>query len=265
MPSNLSNMMKEQMDYLRRKGRIARFKTEAAVYPEQAKWFCPCCGIRLRSFVSGSFISQPERYNTERYIHTRQEVLCPVCGSVARHRILALWCDAHFQRLRGADILYFAPEYGMMLWMKRNGVHCTTADLKNRADLQLDIQNTGLDSESYDIVICNHVLEHVGNFRAALREIYRILRPAGLFLCSFPMDPKVELLDEDASITTAERRLQRFGQVDHLRVFGMNAGRFLEEAGFRVQEIKGSDCPDEILPVVGPADYDMNILFLCAK
>lgn len=153
----------------------------------------------------------------------------------------------------------------MMLWMKRNRVKCTTADLFHKADLALDIQKTGLPDGSYDLVIANHVLEHVDDFRAALKEIGRILRPGGLFICSFPMDPKVDTLDEDESIKTDEMRYERYGQVDHRRVFGLKAGRLLAEAGFSVKAIKGGDCPKEILPVVGPADYDINQLFCCKK
>ena len=69
------------------------------------------------------------------------------------------------------------------------------------------------------------------------------------------MDPKVEMLDEDPSITTPEERMRRFGQNDHKRVFGMKADQFLTEAGFMVEKIDGKDYPEEILPLVGPADY----------
>jgi SAM-dependent methyltransferase len=153
----------------------------------------------------------------------------------------------------------------MMLWMRRNRVKCTTADLFHNADLALDIQKTGLPDESYDLIIANHVLEHVDDFREALKEIHRILRPDGLFICSFPMDPKVEILDEDESIKTDEMRLSRYGQNDHKRLFGLKADHLLADAGFSVTVIKGEDYPNEILPVVGPADYDMNRLFCCRK
>ena len=151
------------------------------------------------------------------------------------------------------------------MWLDRNHIECTSADLLNPADLKIDIEDTGLEDDSYDVIICNHVLEHVDDFRIALAEMYRILRPGGSFICSFPMDPKLELLDEDDRIVAAEDRRLRFGQIDHKRVFGMRADCFLTEAGFTVERICGDDYPDKIRPVIGPADYDMNILFRCVN
>ena len=79
------------------------------------------------------------------------------------------------------------------------------------------------------------------------------------------MDPNVELLDEEEEPLSAEERIKRFGQNDHRRVFGMKADKCLTEAGFDVEKINGEDYPEEILPIVGPADYDMNRLFCCRK
>ena len=132
-------------------------------------------------------------------------------------------------------ILYFSPDKSEELWMKRTGVKFTSADLYKNADLKLDIQATELPDDSYDIIIANHVLEHVDDFRLALKEVYRILKPGGTFICSFPMDPTIELLDEDPSVHSAEERVKRFGQHDHKRIFGMKADRFLTEAGFIVE------------------------------
>lgn len=246
--------------------RIIRYNVEMRLHPSQTVYSCPCCGIRVKSFVAGDFKERPGRFATSRYLETEQKVLCPICHALPRHRILACWCDDHRSVFQSDDILYFAPEYSMMKWMKRNKVKCTTADLFSKnVDLQLDIQATGVPDESYDVVICNHVLEHVDDFRKALKEMYRILRPGGSFICSFPMDPKIELLDEDPSVQIEKERVERFGQNDHKRVFGMKADQFLVEAGFRVEKIDGKDYPEEILPIVGPADYDMNILFRCVK
>ena len=248
-----------------RLGRRIRAGKDVLLSPHGTDCSCPCCGMKLKAFVPGSYREEPDRFASSRYEHTRQDVLCPVCRSLPRHRILALWCERHIELLRSAEILYFAPEYSMTLWMNRNGVSCVTADLYAQADLKLDIQATGLPDDSWDVIFCNHVLEHVDDFRAALREMRRILRPGGSFVCSFPMDPNVELLDEDPSVRTAAERVRRFGQNDHQRVFGMGAEEFLTEAGFAVERIEGRDCPAEILPVVGPADYDANLLFRCTK
>ena len=153
----------------------------------------------------------------------------------------------------------------MLIWMKRNGITCTTADLRAGADLKIDIQETGLPNQSFDMIFCNHVLEHVDDLWAALKEVYRIMKPGGNFICSFPMDPKVSLLDEDPDMETDKERIERFGQFDHKRVFGMQADQILTDAGFSVERIAGEDYPEKILPVLGPADYDMNILFCCRK
>lgn len=251
---------------IKRKSVFLKYKADGLIFPWKTRLFCPCCGLRFRKFVAGDYQGRGDLYNTERYRGIRQDILCPFCESLPRHRILALWCEANKKRLRSSSVLYFAPEHGMLLWLRRNGVKFTSADLYDAyADLKLDIQNTGLPDDTYDIIFCNHVLEHVDDFRRALREQYRILKPGGLFVCSFPMDPKVELLDEDPELSDDATRLQKYGQADHRRVFGMKAGRFLREAGFAVQKIRGESCPEAILPVVGPADYDMNILFCCRK
>lgn len=256
-------MLKPAMT-IARKGRAIRAAIAMKLCPQKMEWFCPCCNRRFNGFVEADYID-PQNYDLRRYKGTKQDVLCPVCHALPRHRILASWCENHKDLFRNAAILYFAPEYSMTLWMKRNGVEYTTADLYKEADLKLDIQNTGLPEQSYDIIIANHVLEHVDDFCLSLKEMYRILRPNGSFICSFPMDPKIELLDEEETPLTPEERMRRFGQNDHKRVFGMKADQFLTEAGFTVERIDGSDYPDEILPVIGPADYDMNVLFRCVK
>lgn len=257
-------ILKKQIRRVVRKGKTLFYRMDMTLFPEKMKRLCPCCGMRFRSFTAADFLN-PKKYDMSRYRRTRQDVFCPVCRSMPRHRILAAWCDEHRESLRRAEILYFAPEYSMETWMKRNGVSRVTADLNGKADLLLDIQATGLPDESFDVIICNHVLEHVDDFRKAMKEVYRILRKGGTFICSFPMDPEVELIDEDPEARTEEERRLRFGQYDHKRVFGMKADRFLTEAGFTVKTVRGEDFPENILPATGPADYDINRLFFCGK
>ncbi len=254
-----------QMHNVRVKCVYFSYQLNELLHPKKMRCYCPCCGLKFESFIAGKYQECVDKLDTARYVEINQDVICPFCYSLPRHRILALWLEKRKVLLASADILYFAAVQSELLWMKRNRIFCTTADLYADVDLQIDIQDTKLTEQSYDFVICNHVLEHVEDFRATLKEVYRILRPEGSLICSFPMDPAIILVDEDPTIQTKTEKIRRFGQQDHNRIFGMNAGLLISDAGFVVEEIRGEDYPKEILPVIGPANYDMNILFHCRK
>ena len=228
---------------------------------------CPCCGIKLGKFIEGmDYKAYADFYDVKLFDGVRQDVVCPVCSSLPRHRILAKWCEENKDKLVSSKILYFAPERGMTTWLKANKIRYTTADLFAwDVDLKLDIQATGLPDGAYDVVICNHVLEHVGSYMTALKEIRRILSPDGMLICSFPVSLDVDTVDEDPDAVSEEQRLRRYGQSDHVRLFGINADKLISEAGFDVTVINGEGCPDSILPVTGPCLYDINRLYLCKK
>ena len=251
---------------MRRVGRLISvvfIKIRSRLKGEKLPFYCPCCGVHFNEFMDGDYTDSPEYFNPERYVGLDQKVVCPCCGSLNRHRILALWMEAHIDELRGKKILHFAQEHSLQMWMAKNGISATTADLYAPADLQLDIEDTKLPDESYDVIICNHVLEHVSDFRKALRELHRIVVPDGMIIISFPTDTKLETVYEDASITDEEGRIKHFGQSDHLRVFGRDSASMLASFGFEVEEITSDDA--RIMPVVGPADYDYNVLWLLRK
>lgn len=105
----------------------------------------------------------------------------------------------------------------------------------------------------------------MADWRRAVAELRRVLAPGGLLICPFPIDPSYETVDEDASVTTPEGRIERFSQRDRLRVFGRDGAELLGRAGFEVEEVRGEDLPERILPVVGPADYDANVVFVCRR
>ena len=208
------------------------------------EYSCPCCGYKLKRFVEGEYRELPDFYDVSLFEGVPQDIRCNVCGSLPRHRILTSWCIGNKSLLTSKKILYFAPENCVIKWLKRNKMDVTTADLYNvDAQLKLDIQKTGLPDNSYDFVICNHVLEHVDDVMTALMEMKRIIRPGGFFICSFPVNPDIDLVDEDRSVTTDEERLHRYGQSDHVRLFGINADRFMTDAslGFvQVDDHSGS-------------------------
>jgi len=146
--------------------------------------------------------------------------------------------------------------------MDKNNIKYKSADISEISDLKLDIENTGLDDNSVDMVICNHVLEHVSDYKKALAELKRIIKPEGEIIISFPTDKSLTDVYEDASITSREARIKAFGQFDHIRIFGKNSKELLESSGFKVTEISGENYDKKIMPVTGPADYDDNVLYV---
>ncbi len=84
-------------------------------HEQYVKYRCPCCGARFSAFQSGNYRNHPERYCAERYANVRQDVLCPACLALPRHRILAQWCEDNRNDLRECRILTFAAEYGLSL------------------------------------------------------------------------------------------------------------------------------------------------------
>lgn len=153
---------------------------------DKLPFYCPCCDTYLKRFISGSFDKRPDIYNPARYMNMNRDVICPVCGSLPRHRIFAAWLDDHIACVKEKRILHFAQERCIRMWMERNGVSAIAADLYSEADLKLDMQATGLPDGSYDVIISNHVLEHIDDFRRAIKEMFRVLDPRGIFICSFP-------------------------------------------------------------------------------
>ena len=112
-----------------------------------------------------------------------------------------------------------------------------TADLESPlADLHFDIQHIPLEDESFDAVICNHIMEHVEDDRQAMREIKRILRKGGWGVILSPVDMQRETTFEDDTITDEAERTRIFGQYDHRRIYGRDYAKRLERAGFEVYE-----------------------------
>lgn len=110
-----------------------------------------------------------------------------------------------------------------------------TADLVSPlADVRMDIQDIPYDEGSFDVVICNHVLEHVDDDIVAMREIFRVLKPGGWAILQVPVDWNRDYTYEDASIVTPKEREKHFGQYDHVRFHGTDYPNRLRSAGFIV-------------------------------
>ncbi len=114
----------------------------------------------------------------------------------------------------------------------------TTADLYSPiVDVKADILDLPFDDENFDIVFCNHVLEHIEDDTKAMKELYRILKPGGMGVFQIPQDLGLEKTYEDFNITSKEDRKKHFGQYDHVRIYGKDYFDRLRKVGFTVKEV----------------------------
>ena len=174
------------------------------------------------------------------YVRSREDALCPLCLSLERHRMIWLWISRNtILEERRPRLLHIAPEVSLMREFRRvySGTEqYTTADLESPlADMHFDIQQIPLDAESVDVVICNHILEHVEDDRKAMREIYRVLSHGGWAVMLVPEDRSRATTFEDDTITDPQQRTALFGQYDHRRVYGRDYDARVCQAGFRVE------------------------------
>lgn len=165
----------------------------------------------------------------------RPEARCPQCGSLERHRLLKLWIDANLGELKSKRVLHFAPEHAVRNLIKPLASLYKTADLFRPADLRIDIEKIELPDDSFDVIVCSHVLEHVNDI-AALREIHRIVAPGGLAMLMTPVVEGWRSTYENRFITTPEGRMVHFGQENHVRFYGADIRARISTAGFHLDE-----------------------------
>ena len=193
---------------------------------------CPVCGTKRRKFLPYG------------YVTSRDNALCPNCLSLERHRLLWLWLQRESDLFeRRPRLLHVAPEVCLMRHLRKaykgHEEDYVTADLESPlADLHFDIQHIPLADESFDVVFCNHIMEHVEDDLQAMREIHRVMRRGeGWGVILSPVELEREKTFEDDSITDPEERTRIFGQYDHRRVYGRDYADRLREAGFEVENL----------------------------
>jgi len=169
----------------------------------------------------------------------RPNALCWRCGAQERHRAQWLLLERRPQLLDEArSLLHFSPEWCLRRHLAAlPGLRYVTSDLDRaqEADLSLDVTALELPDDAFDAVICSHVLEHVRDDRAALRELRRITAPGGFTLVMVPLALDRASTYEDVSITAPEEREQAFLQHDHVRLYAPDIADRLRAAGFAVE------------------------------
>ena len=172
------------------------------------------------------------------YESPRENVLSPSTLSLERHRLLWLYLknetDFFSHRLR---VLHFAPEQAFYKRFRRlSNLDYTTTDLNSPlADVKADICDLPFEDDTFDVILCNHVLEHIPDDRQALAELYRVMKPGAWGIFQVPQDLSREHTFSDPTITDPDERRKIFGQYDHVRVYGRDYFDILREAGFQVR------------------------------
>lgn len=186
------------------------------------RYHCPLCGSNLSTFLA---------------LHRDVFAFCPVCWSLQRHRLVWLFLQQHGLLASHASLrlLHIAPESALAAkFCAIANVRYISADLHNpHAMERMDISDIRHADGSFDAVLCSHVLEHVADDRKAMRELHRVLAPGGWALILVPAydGPTIE----DPTITDPSERERRFGQHDHVRIYGLDVTQRLRDAGFDVE------------------------------
>jgi ubiquinone/menaquinone biosynthesis C-methylase UbiE len=144
-----------------------------------------------------------------------------------------------FTSTKKLKVLHIAPEQCFLdIFRKQKNLDYTTSDLESPiADVKADICDLPFADNSYDVIFCNHVLEHIPDDQKAMQELYRVLKKGGFGIFQIPQDISRKTTFEDDSITDKKERAKIFGQYDHVRVYGLDYFDKLRSVGFKVDEI----------------------------
>jgi SAM-dependent methyltransferase len=189
---------------------------------------CPVCNSSFNKFLP---------YGR---VNPRENALCPNCLSLERHRLIWLYLTERTGFFKKQlDVLHIAPEACFIRrFEKVHGLHYITADMESPlAKVKMDIQSMPFSDNTFDVVLCNHVLEHVDDDMAALKEIRRVLKPGGFAILQVPFfSPIPEKTMEDRLVTGRRERERLFGQADHVRRYGKDYADRIRSADLHVKE-----------------------------
>jgi len=202
---------------------------------------CPLCNSSLKKFHPSGFtvpVIEEKQITGAGFSFNGS---CPVCHSGNRCRLLYLYLYYKTNLFnQNIKLLHVAPEYKLMsILFKQNNIDYLTADLyAENVMVKMDITNIQYPNNSFDAIICNHVLEHVIDDHKAMSELYRVLRPGGWAVLQVPISLLLKETYEDFSIISPLERERAFGQNDHVRIYAKDYKKRLEEIGFKVKVFK---------------------------
>lgn len=215
---------------------------------------CPICGFDASKFLSFG-------------VNSRDDAMCPNCESKERDRFAWLYLNQKTDLFDGKEkkVLHVAPErcFEPRFKARLKGSYITADFMDPRTMVKMDIQDIQYPDNTFDVIYCSHVLEHVDDDRKAMREFQRVLKPSGWAILLVPIT--VDVTVEDPSIKDPAERLRLFGQHDHVRSYGPDYLDRLLEAGFKVLHTKSFDMvSDEDRKRMG-LNHGSAEIFYCTK
>ena len=200
-------------------------------------------------------------------LEPRENALCPNCLALERHRLMYLYLQQKTNFFTDKlKVLHVAPEYCFIdRFEKMKNLDYITADIESPlAKVKMDLHDIPFEDNTFDVVFCNHVLEHVEDDIRCMQEMKRVLKPTGWAIMQSPQDWKLATTFEDKTITDPKERERLFKQDDHFRIFGRDYDKRLEQGGWHVTEDKFvMEMPEnQVIRFSLPKD---EIIYLCEK
>lgn len=228
---------------------------------------CAVCKRRSSRFLPWHMRYEINEHYTVVAGRPRKNHHCPACHATSRMQMMYFYLEQLFQsKSERFRVLHVAPERSLRKWLSEHDrVDYVSMDIGSpMAMVHTDLMQLCFDENQFDVVIASHVLEHVYADRQAMRELLRILKPEAVAILQVPIALELEQTIDDPDEKNPLERERRFGQNDHLRLYGQDYADRLAEEGFAVEEY-------DMQAELGQALVDLHCLeegetlFLCRK